>query len=504
MFISRAEPEQINTNRLDADFYRPEYLNVEQKLSTVATALLGSCGKFFAGPFGSKLPSNLYLKKGVPLFRVGNVGQFEVITDNFAHLATDVHQELSSSEVLPGDLLIVKASVGEKIAKVPEWMPRANITQHIIGVRPNGTFDSDYICAFLYSKFGRSQLERFSLGSIIQYLGVNDARSVLAYKPSSEVQKYIGDKVRQAERLRAWAKEVQAQAQTEIPLYLSQVPRYENKFFTAERSELNPLRLDASFYHPDHIELDQKMRAVGCNRLGAKCTLVKSAWDKKSKHFAYFEIGGLNISNGTIDPSIVKTEEAPSRAKTGIKMGDVLVSTVRPNRKNVAFVSEDYSPLPIVATSGFSVLRFSSLEKAAFFHAWLRGDDATHQLMRWNSGSAYPAIDDDVPLNILIPEFGEAFVSEWGEKLLSSHLASTASKQLVISAKLLVEALIEGAVTEQQLIDAQVALDADDSSLDREVLARLAINVLDGDGDKLFPDLDQLYDLLTQSQQLDE
>ncbi|WP_240341701.1 hypothetical protein, partial [Pseudomonas viridiflava] len=74
-----------------------------------------------------------YLDKGIPLFRVGNVGQFEVLTDNLAHLAPHIHDEPKASEVRSGDLLVVKASVGEKICKVPDWIPRANITQHILG-----------------------------------------------------------------------------------------------------------------------------------------------------------------------------------------------------------------------------------------------------------------------------------------------------------------------------------------------------------------------------------
>lgn len=445
--------------------------------------------------------------RAVPYISTKQVKGLIATVEDAKYISASADKHWDKCRVDDGDIVINKSgNVGAAAILNCAPYKYVNSVSDIINikVKRDGRLDKAYLVVFLNSPYGQKQLQRLSGGAIFDHVSLHAIPDVNVAYFDPTAQKYIGDKVRQAERLRAWAKEVQTQAQTEIPLYLSQVPRYENKFFKSERSELSQLRLDASFYHPDHIELDQKMRAVGCSRLGEKCVQVKSGWDKKSKHFAYFEIGGLNVSNGTIDPSIVRTEEAPSRAKTGVKMGDVLVSTVRPNRKNVAFVSEDFSPLPMVATSGFSVLRFASLEKAAFFHAWLRGDDATHQLMRWNSGSAYPAIDDDVPLNILIPEFGEPFVSEWGEKLLATHLASTAAKQLVLSAKLLVEALIEGAVTEQQLIDAQVALDADDGSLDYDVLDRLTTNGLDGDGDKLFPDIDRLYDLLTQSQQPDE
>lgn len=206
MFSDKVAPQNLNTKRLDSDFYRPEYIEIDNTLSNLNCVKLGTIGKFFTGPFGSLLPSNLYLNEGIPLFRVGNVGQFEALSENFAYLAPSVHEQLKVSEVVPGDLLLVKASVGEKICKVPEWLPKANITQHIIGIRPNQSKDTDYISAFLFCYYGVGQLQRYSLGSIIQYLGITDAKDVNLYSPDPLVQKYIGDKVRQAEQLRAWAK----------------------------------------------------------------------------------------------------------------------------------------------------------------------------------------------------------------------------------------------------------------------------------------------------------
>jgi type I restriction enzyme S subunit len=67
---------------------------------------------------------------------------------------------------------------------------------------------------------------------------------------------------------------------------------------------------------------------------------------------------------------------------------------------------------------------------------------------------------------------------------------------LTTAAKLLVEALIEGQLTESDLIAAQQALEAGDEGPDRAILARLATDGLDGSGTPLFPDLDRLATLL--------
>src|SRR5258708_3566709 len=145
MHTSRVSPSQIDTKRLDSDYYRPEHLETERILRGLNAEPLKQVGTFWAGPFGSELPSSLYLNQGGPLFRVGNVGSLQVLYDGMAHLDPVVHKELSASEVRPGDLLVVKASVGEKICRIPDSMPQANITQHIIAIRPNGKADADYI-----------------------------------------------------------------------------------------------------------------------------------------------------------------------------------------------------------------------------------------------------------------------------------------------------------------------------------------------------------------------
>ena len=105
MHTSRVEPSQIDTKRLDSDYYRPEHLETERILRSLKAEALRKIGTFWAGPFGSELPSSLYLDEGVPLFRVANVGSMQVLYDGMAHLDPAVHEELVTSEVRPGDLL---------------------------------------------------------------------------------------------------------------------------------------------------------------------------------------------------------------------------------------------------------------------------------------------------------------------------------------------------------------------------------------------------------------
>ena len=73
-----------------------------------------------------------------------------------------------------------------------------------------------------------------------------------------------------------------------------------------------------------------------------------------------------------------------------------------------------------------------------------------------------------------------------------------ASTRLTLAARLLIEALIEGAISESDLIAAQRALEAGDRSADRALLQTLRR----GEGSAstpLFPDIDALYALLDET-----
>lgn len=508
MFVSRVSAARLSSQRLDADFYRPEFLKNEEKLLTKKVGRLGDIGHFFAGPFGSLLPSNLYLEKGIPLFRVGNVGQFEVLTDNFAHLAPHVHDELKTSEVRPGDLLVVKASVGEKICKVPDWIPKANITQHIIGIRPNGAFDTDYVSAFLFSSFGVLQLQRYSLGSIIQYLGITDAKGTYIVKADPVAQKYIGDKVRQAERLRAWAK----LAETHVNQYHQKlVPQQTGLDFAKRVRVVSPARmserLDAHFY-PGVVDEYLRLHQGNFKQLGKLCTTIYNGQTQPETDSSNSckQITVTNLSSSFLGGT-PRDVEAPVKKEKFLKAYDILMCNAAHNKsyigKDLTFVHSEAAILPSTEVMTIRVDR--NQVPSSYVRAYLLtklGYVQIQSTIRGITAHSYP--DDMAILDIYVPDVADKDKEEWfacDEKLALAGKACEVATQLTNAAKLLVEALIEGQLTEAELIAAEQALQAGNDQLDRRILNRLKTDGLDGQGPALFGDLDELYHLLTQAEE---
>ena len=84
--------------------------------------------------------------------------------------------------------------------------------------------------------------------------------------------------------------------------------------------------------------------------------------------------------------------EAPSRAQQIVQNGDVLVSMVRPNLRNVAIVSSEDKNL--VASSGFCVLR-SLPSNGEFLKQLVLSDFFTDYLLTRVSGANYPAVREE-------------------------------------------------------------------------------------------------------------
>lgn len=501
MEVSRVTNE-ILTERLDAEFYRPIFLsNARQLLNVKNLVTLEEASTNIKLGYTGKI-EKYYANEGALFLSSKNLvdGQV-VIGDNTDRISISAHKGvLKSTQVYPGDILFSRTGSVGKCAVLYDQQEQYNIAAHLIAIRLKAKYDTEYIATFFNTKFGQLQTLRLQRGFIIQGLSIYDLPSLTIPIYSESVQTYIGDKVRLAERLRERSQKIE----TEVKQFFS-IPYWNEekvgmyRSYRTKSAIIHPERLDTAFYDPAHINLEEvlyRTRAIPLSKLASQ---VKKSWNKGSHLFYYLEIGEINLGNGSITPKMLFTKDAPSRAKLLVKPWDVLVSTVRPNRKNIALVPDVYLDIPIVASTGFSVLRFKSKAETVFYHCWLRSDAATQQLMRWNAGASYPAIDDDIAISTLVPQYPDKIVEEQGKRWLIKFIGEDLSICLTTAAKLLVEALIEGKLTEDELKTAQEALQKGDREPDKAILSRLTRKGYDiKDEPPLFPDLDLLYQTIDQ------
>ena len=112
----------------------------------------------------------------------------------------------------------------------------------------------------------------------------------------------------------------------------------------------------------------------------------------KESIIKYIDISSIdNVNHRIIGYNEFVLSDAPSRAQQHIRFNDILVSTVRPNLKNVARVELKDSNL--VASSGFCVLRPKKCS-SEYLLSIVKSDKFTLDMSQAVSGATYPAIKD--------------------------------------------------------------------------------------------------------------
>jgi type I restriction enzyme S subunit len=244
--------------------------------------------------------------------------------------------------------------------------------------------------------------------------------------------------------------------------------------------------------------------AIGLRRkFGKLSTIGKLAptirvKEKPTGDCRYFEIGDLSISKGAFENGTYYLKgEAPNNAQRKFDIGDVAVSTRRPNRGAIAVVEDG------CANNFYSVFLARLKPKNINFGYWLKeflrheaGKLLLQQRCTWTT---YPVISEDDLETIPVPviESDWEYISTLSKR--SVRYEDNANR-LTSAAKFLVEALIEGQLTEAELIAAEQALQAGNDQLDRRILNRLKTDGIDCQGPALFGDLDELYHLLRQAE----
>ena len=118
----------------------------------------------------------------------------------------------------------------------------------------------------------------------------------------------------------------------------------------------------------------------------------------------YIDISSVDNSTNTITGTTEFIfKEAPSRAQQCIETGDILVSTVRPNLKNIAV--NHLTDSNLVASSGFCVLRPKE-GYTGLLLAYILSDEFTERMSLVAKGTNYPAVHDSDILDyeVTIPQ----------------------------------------------------------------------------------------------------
>ena len=162
---------------------------------------------------------------------------------------------------------------------------------------------------------------------------------------------------------------------------------------------LSDFRIDSEYWHP---KLVANSKLVSSNIKIKDCivqrkNILNIKHSPINKDFDYLEISSISIYDGSYTTKKIQNGHEPNRAHYILKKGDVVVSTVRPNRNAVAFIQKEN----IIGSSGLCVLRATRVS-ALYLYAFCKTNYFIQCLIRANKATMYPAVTDDDVFNIPI------------------------------------------------------------------------------------------------------
>lgn len=460
---------------LTAQTYRPEITQAKNHiLSLKNCSLQAVCTKPIQQ---GKSPK--YAEKGLKCIKPKNTNDMLVSIDDIDWIDSSTKDQIQKQKLAYGDIVITRSGSGTiGRASIYCYSEEAYTNDHLFVVRPDKA-DSHYICSFLNSFHGQRLLEAGVSGSTGQLnLSNEHIKSIPLFRPEHKAQKYIGDKVRQAEQLRAWAKRLEGMADRKIKdlFHFNLVDSLTLKPRRMKQQVLSAVSLAPEFAR----SADSQMTFRNSSKLSnfiSKCKCgdpIKSEERVPGPYFYYGASGPIDThTEFNFNGKYLIIAQDGSIGCANVADGKFWAN----NHVWVLKVKDEYDIE--------SICRF--LDK--HFPCW-KGV---------TTGSVVPKVTSENLLNILIP-IDIAKNREIGSKLRLAVTTAAYAKKLTASAKTLVESLIEGQLTEQQLIQAQQALEDGDNSFDQAILSKLSAEGYAIEGaTPLFSDVDELYSLLEEA-----
>lgn len=485
----------LDESRLDSSYYSNRFLKNEKKLASCSLARKEVFKLSSLCNCGSTPKKVEYSNEGVGLIRTSDVRPNSFVLDKIARSNDCVIRDSTTAKA--GDMLYTMSGTIGYACVIPELDEEFSFSNTIARIRLPESSNNDihYISTFFNSHYGYEQSLRLTSGAIQGHVMPNPFKRLKVSLPASEGQKYIGDKVRQAERLRAWAKN----AETAFTQALKSA--YPNAFkkmgsgnrYSFARSQEIDYTLNVGAFDEERLLTQRYLYEHGGRKLAEIAKIINESTSEYRSNKAYIGLSSIASNSCQLKPSTIAEQEVIGTCRI-LKSGPV-IAKLRPYLNKVSYIPESMSGA--LGSTELLCVQPNKDISGWFIYGVLKSELTLKQLRPLASGATHPRIDQYDLNNIVIPILENPH--ELGRLLELAQTAYFFSERCTKLSKLLVEDLIEGHISEAELITAQQTLEAGDNTLDRALLERMTAEGIDGVGDPLFDDIDQLYDLLEQA-----
>lgn len=430
------------SDRLDVIFYSIKK-DVEIRLN------IGLSLDKLVKPIKTKTPpQKFYIDEGTPCLKLRNVtGRILNITN-----CDFIYPGITKNYIIAKKFDIILTATGQGTAGRTDLFLESGryvVTGENILLRPNlEMINPFYLLAMLRTEIISQQLTHFVRGATGQ--------THLYWKDISKIRIPIAEKDTQLECERlfndAWnfrrmtidrVNETKKIVKNAANLTDLDVQRRNITFETKFSRLQSPIRFDVEYYQPIHDLIERKLKNGDAIELSAVAKINKKTVNPRktpTNTYRYIDISSIDIDSGDYDTSRLFGYECPVRARKKPQKGDLIVSTVRPNRNAIAIIDNNCDD--IVVSTGFAIITPIKIDPYILF-AILKTKEINIQIGKKATAAMYPAVTEEDILSILIPKLSKDDETQLRQLIIESKQLRKNTDDLLSDFKNIGEAVIK-------------------------------------------------------------
>jgi type I restriction enzyme, S subunit len=338
---------------------------------------LGDIADVQTGPFGSQLHQKDYVDNGTPIITVEHLLDNRISHVNTPYVSDEDKERLSKYKLVKGDIVFSRVGSVDRRAYVREEENGWLFSGRCLRVRvKNREVSSLYLSYYFGLESFKAYIRRIAVGATMPSINTQILSDIEVKVPAINVQHKIEDILNSIDEKIELNKKIN-QTLEEMAMTL-----YKHWFV-----DFGPFQLGEF----TETELGMIPKSWGVAKL--KDVAVVNKHNIKSdypyKNIRYVDIS--SVFEGKLGGySNYSLSDAPSRAKRLVNDGDVIWSTVRPNRKSFLYIYKPFANT--VVSTGFAVLSPVKIP-STFLYLHVITEQFVSYLVNNAKGSAYPAVN---------------------------------------------------------------------------------------------------------------
>ncbi|MFW6028744.1 MAG: restriction endonuclease subunit S [Halanaerobiales bacterium] len=293
------------------------------------------------------------------------------------------------------------------------------------------------------------QTERIANGAVQQNMNLSEVKSNIIPVPTEQIQGFIGNKVREAERLKDEAQKIRKNFEQEIDELFGSLKNKDGKYIFVDKEDLNVERLDADYYSPRNV-LAQKLVLVSSSekKLLSDVAFITDG-DHGSPAFVHEGVPFLrnkNVKKYLVDEKdivFINPEYEEQLKSSRLRKNDLLLKKIGTVGDCAVFRGTTGN-----LNANSALIRLETNKLLPYFTCALLNSSVFKTIIeREAGGGVQMALSLGKLFNIQIPIFKLAIQEPINEKVKKYIKMMEHSKDLIQEAKQDVEDLIEGNFT---------------------------------------------------------